>query len=104
MSEASTVQGTAWPILVHSLRTAIACVVSLLVAQLFRRPEAYWAVRGRRTGDRAVGAADRTGMGDRISSNRRSFHRNWRRADVLDGVAGEGSGYRLGGLIREPGS
>jgi hypothetical protein len=31
MSEASTVQGTAWPILVHSLRTAIACVASLLV-------------------------------------------------------------------------
>ncbi len=43
MSEAPTVQGTAWPILVHSLRTAIACVVSLLVAQLFRLPEAYWA-------------------------------------------------------------
>jgi uncharacterized membrane protein YccC len=44
MSEAPTVQGTAWPILVHSLRTAIACVVSLLVAQLFRLPEAYWAL------------------------------------------------------------
>ena len=43
MSEAPTVQGTAWPILVHSLRTAIACVVSLLVAQVFRLPEAYWA-------------------------------------------------------------
>jgi len=43
MSEASTVQGTAWPILVHSLRTAVACVVSLLVARLFRLPEAYWA-------------------------------------------------------------
>ena len=43
MSEASTVQGTAWPIFVHSLRTAIACVVSLLVARLFRLPEAYWA-------------------------------------------------------------
>lgn len=43
MSEAPTVQGTAWPILVHSLRTAIACVVSLLVAQLFRLPEGYWA-------------------------------------------------------------
>ena len=34
---------TAWPILVHSLRTGIACVVSLLVARLFRLPEAYWA-------------------------------------------------------------
>src|SRR5215467_5724515 len=43
MSEASTAQGTAWPILVHSLRTAVACVVSLLVARLFRLPEAYWA-------------------------------------------------------------
>ena len=43
MSEASTVQGTAWPIFVHSLRTAIACVASLLVARVFRRPEAYWA-------------------------------------------------------------
>ena len=44
MSEAPTVQGTtAWPIVVHSLRTAIACVVSLLVARLFRLPEAYWA-------------------------------------------------------------
>jgi len=43
MSEAPTVQGRAWPILVHSLRTAIACVVSLLVARLFRLPEAYWA-------------------------------------------------------------
>ena len=43
MSEASNVQGTAWPIFVHSLRTAIACVVSLLVARLFQLPEAYWA-------------------------------------------------------------
>src|SRR5260370_6076051 len=44
MSEAPTVQGTtAWPIVVHSLRTAIGCVVSLLVARLFRLPEAYWA-------------------------------------------------------------
>jgi hypothetical protein len=43
MSEESTVRWTAWPILVHSLRTAIACVVSLLVARLFRLPEAYWA-------------------------------------------------------------
>ena len=43
MSEAPSVRRTAWPIVVHSLRTAIACVVSLLVARLFRLPEAYWA-------------------------------------------------------------
>jgi uncharacterized membrane protein YccC len=27
----------------HSVRTAVAAVVSLLVARLFRLPEAYWA-------------------------------------------------------------
>jgi len=32
-----------WIILVHSARTAVAAVVSLLVARLFRLPEAYWA-------------------------------------------------------------
>jgi uncharacterized membrane protein YgaE (UPF0421/DUF939 family) len=31
------------PALVHSIRTALAAVVSLLVARLFRLPEAYWA-------------------------------------------------------------
>jgi uncharacterized membrane protein YccC len=36
-------RGTVWPILVHSVRTAVACVASLLVARLFRLPEAYWA-------------------------------------------------------------
>src|SRR2546426_8616325 len=36
-------RGTAWRVLVHSVRTAIACVASLLVARLFRLPEAYWA-------------------------------------------------------------
>src|SRR5213594_3993587 len=36
-------RGTAWPVLVHSVRTAIAVVASLLVARLFRLPEAYWA-------------------------------------------------------------
>src|SRR2546427_12567218 len=36
-------RGTAWLVLVHSVRTAIACVASLLVARLFRLPEAYWA-------------------------------------------------------------
>src|SRR6202140_4284397 len=32
-----------WPVLVHSARTAVAALVSLLVARLFRLPEAYWA-------------------------------------------------------------
>jgi uncharacterized membrane protein YccC len=32
-----------WPILVHSVRTAVAAVASVLVARLFRLPEAYWA-------------------------------------------------------------
>jgi uncharacterized membrane protein YgaE (UPF0421/DUF939 family) len=32
-----------WPVLVHSTRTAVAAVLSILVARLFRLPEAYWA-------------------------------------------------------------
>jgi uncharacterized membrane protein YccC len=32
-----------WAVLVHSVRTAVAAVASLLVARLFRLPEAYWA-------------------------------------------------------------
>ncbi len=32
-----------WPVLVQSVRTAMACVASLLVARLFRLPESYWA-------------------------------------------------------------
>jgi uncharacterized membrane protein YgaE (UPF0421/DUF939 family) len=32
-----------WPIVVHSVRTAVAGVASLLVARLFKLPEAYWA-------------------------------------------------------------
>jgi uncharacterized membrane protein YgaE (UPF0421/DUF939 family) len=32
-----------WPVLVHALRTAVAAVASILVAQLFRLPETYWA-------------------------------------------------------------
>ena len=32
-----------WPVLVHSARTAVAAVVSVLVARLFRLPETYWA-------------------------------------------------------------
>ena len=31
------------PVVAHSARTAVAAVVSLLVARLFRLPEAYWA-------------------------------------------------------------
>jgi len=31
------------PVLVHSARTAVAAVASVLAAQLFRLPEAYWA-------------------------------------------------------------
>src|SRR5262244_2920077 len=34
---------TPWPIVVHSVRTAVAGVASLLVARLFKLPEAYWA-------------------------------------------------------------
>ena len=33
----------AWPVVVHSVRTAVAAIVSVLVARLFRLPEAYWA-------------------------------------------------------------
>ena len=33
----------AWPPVAHSVRTAAAAVVSLLVARLFGLPEAYWA-------------------------------------------------------------
>jgi len=37
-------EGPTWrTVLVHSLRTAVAAVVSLLAARLFRLPEAYWA-------------------------------------------------------------
>jgi uncharacterized membrane protein YccC len=32
-----------WVILAHSARTAVAAVASVLVARLFRLPEAYWA-------------------------------------------------------------
>jgi len=34
---------TWWPLLLHSLRAAVAAVVSLLVAQLFRLPGTWWA-------------------------------------------------------------
>jgi len=32
-----------WPVVAHSVRTAIAAVASVLVARLFRLPESYWA-------------------------------------------------------------
>ncbi len=32
-----------WPVVVHSVRTAIAAVAAVLVARLFHLPEAYWA-------------------------------------------------------------
>ena len=32
-----------WPVVVHSARTAVAVVASVLVARLFRLPESYWA-------------------------------------------------------------
>ncbi len=34
---------TGWAVLVHSLRTAVAAVASVLVARLFQLPETYWA-------------------------------------------------------------
>ena len=37
------VNSTWWPVLVHSVRTALAAVVSLLVARLFGLPTTYWA-------------------------------------------------------------
>src|SRR5262245_60092109 len=37
------VEWTSWPVVVHSVRTAVAGVASLLVARLFKLPEAYWA-------------------------------------------------------------
>jgi uncharacterized membrane protein YgaE (UPF0421/DUF939 family) len=43
MSHDNPAQSTWWPILFHSVRTALAAVVSVLVARLFRLPETYWA-------------------------------------------------------------
>ena len=37
------VKWTRWPVLVHSVRTAVVAVASLLAARLFRLPQAYWA-------------------------------------------------------------
>ncbi|MBV8206885.1 MAG: FUSC family protein [Acidobacteria bacterium] len=32
-----------WPVIVHSARTAVTALASILVARLFRLPESYWA-------------------------------------------------------------
>jgi uncharacterized membrane protein YccC len=37
------VKWTGWPIVVHSVRTAVVAVVSLLAARLLRLPESWWA-------------------------------------------------------------
>jgi uncharacterized membrane protein YgaE (UPF0421/DUF939 family) len=37
------VESASWPVVVHSARTAVAAVASLMAAELFRLPEAYWA-------------------------------------------------------------
>lgn len=37
------VKWTGWPVLVHSIRTAVVAVVSLLAAWSLRLPQAYWA-------------------------------------------------------------
>jgi len=37
------VRWAGWPVWVHSARTAVAALVFLFVARLFRLPEAYWA-------------------------------------------------------------
>jgi uncharacterized membrane protein YccC len=41
--EKKLAQWTGWPVVVHSVRTALAAMVSLLVARLFRLPESWWA-------------------------------------------------------------
>ena len=37
------VKWAGWPVVEHSVRTAVVAVVSLLVARLFRLPESWWA-------------------------------------------------------------
>jgi uncharacterized membrane protein YccC len=41
--ERDRVNPVVWPVVVRSGRTAVTAVASLLVARLFRLPEAYWA-------------------------------------------------------------
>jgi uncharacterized membrane protein YccC len=42
--ERDRVKPVIWPVVVHSARTAVAAVASVLVARLFRPPETYWAL------------------------------------------------------------
>ena len=42
--ERDRVKPVVWPVVVHSARMAVAAVASVLVARLFRPPEAYWAL------------------------------------------------------------
>ncbi len=42
--ERDRVKRMVWPVVLHSARTAVAAVASVLVARLFRLPEAYWAL------------------------------------------------------------
>ncbi len=49
------------------------------------------SVRGHYCGDCAVDPTDRSCMANRLSSVRRSVHRNWGGANLGVGVAGEGS-------------
>ena len=42
--ERDRVKPVVCPVVVHSARTAVAAVASVLVARLFRPPEAYWAL------------------------------------------------------------
>jgi len=37
------VEWASWPIVVHSVRTAVVAVVSLVIARSLRLPQAYWA-------------------------------------------------------------
>ena len=41
--ERDNVESVVRPVVIHSARTALAAVASVLVARLFRLPEAYWA-------------------------------------------------------------
>src|SRR3984893_1374404 len=41
--ERDRVESVVRPVVVHSARTAVAAIASVLVARLFRLPEAYWA-------------------------------------------------------------
>jgi uncharacterized membrane protein YgaE (UPF0421/DUF939 family) len=42
--ERDRIKPVTWPVVVDSARTAVAAVASVLVARLFRLPEAYWAL------------------------------------------------------------